>query len=215
MGLIIISAIYSLIPRSTISLALAPEEGFISIDGGSKQPVKNKQTLDVTPGKHTIKFSRDEFDSFSKDITVANKQTVEVIIALNPLTDAAKQLLLTPDAQEVIQRFYNETTIKATDQLNKDYPILSILPIQARLYIINPCQSVKHPNDPTKLALCVDVSQSGLEPYVYKDITSRGYNPADYEIIFTSSPSPANWYSFSYLIRYVYNVYYRIARGCW
>ncbi len=192
LGLITISVIYSLIPRSTISLALAPEEGFISIDGGSKQSVKNKQTLDVTPGKHTVKFSRDEFDSFSKDITVANKQTLEVIIALNPLTDAAKQLLLTPDAQEVIQRFVGEKMTKATDQLNKDYPILSILPIQARLYVVNPCQSANHPSDPTKLALCVDVSQPGLEPYVYKDITSRGYNPADYEIIFKSSPSPTD-----------------------
>lgn len=185
-ALVTFLVIYSITPRSTITLLLAPEEGFIAIDGGLKQPVKNKQTLNVTPGKHTVEFSRDEFDSFSKDIAIANKQTLEVIIVLNPLTNAARQLLLTPGADEVIQRFTGEKMIKETDQLNKDYPILSILPIEARLYIVNTCKSIKYPDDATKVAICADVYQEGLEPFVFKDITSRGYNPSDYEIIFVN-----------------------------
>lgn len=196
-GLIIAAAlatvliIYSITPRSTLTLLLAPEEGLVSIDGGSKQSVKNKQNLNVTPGKHTVEFSRSEFDSFSKDITIADKQTVEVIIALNPLTDAARQLLLTPGADEVVQRFTGEKMTKETSQLNKDYPILSILPIEARLYVVNMCKSIKYPDDTTKIALCADVYQEGLEPYVAKHITSLGYNPADYEIIFVNKFSPS------------------------
>lgn len=190
-ALVTFLVIYSITPRSTITLLLAPEEGFMTIDGGSKQPVKNKQNLNITPGKHTVKFSRDEFDSFSKDITIANKQTLEVIIILNPLTNAARQLLLTPGADEVIQRFTGEKMIKETDQLNKDYPILSILPIEARLYIVNTCKSIKYPDDATKVAICADVYQEGLEPFVLKDITSRGYNPADYELIFIDKYSPS------------------------
>lgn len=190
-ALITFLVIYSITPRSTIALLLAPEEGFIAIDGGSKQPVENKQNLNVTPGKHTVEFSHSEFDSFSKEITIANKQTLEVIIILNPLTDAARQLLLTPGADEVIQRFTGEKMIKETDQLNKDYPILSILPIEARLYVVNACNSIKYPNNATKVALCADVYQEGLEPFVFKDITSRGYNPADYEIIFIDKYSPS------------------------
>lgn len=190
--LAIVSVLYSLTPRSTIALALAPEAGFISIDGGSNQPVNNKQNLTVTPGKHTVKFSRDEFDSYSKDITVADKQTVEIVIALTPRTDAAKQLLVTTGADEVMQRFDNEKSAKGEDQLNKSYPILSILPIQARLYMVTPCQSVKYPNDRTKLALCVDMAESGLEPFVNKDITSKGYDPADYEMVFKTVPNSDN-----------------------
>ena len=191
-GLIAWAVIYSIVPRASLSLALAPETGSLSIDGGSPQSVNNKQTITVAPGKHKVTFSRDEFKSYSTDVTVANKQTQEVIIALDPLTDAASKLLLTADAQEVIQRFVNLNMIKSTNQLNKDYPILNSLPIQARLYIINPCPSVKYPNDHTKIALCVDVAQPGLEPYVDQDISSRGFNPADYEIIFNTKINPTD-----------------------
>ena len=191
-GLIAWAVIYSIVPRASLSLALAPETGLLSIDGGSPQSVINKQTITVAPGKHKVTFSRDEFKSYSTDVTVANKQTQEVIIALDPLTDAASKLLLTADAQEVIQRFVNLNMIKSTNQLNKDYPILNSLPIQARLYIINPCPSVKYPNDHTKIALCVDVAQPGLEPYVDQDISSRGFNPADYEIIFNTKINPTD-----------------------
>jgi len=191
-GLIAWAVIYSIVPRSSLSLALAPETGSLSIDGGSLQSVKNKQTITVAPGKHKVTFSRDEFKSYSTDVTVANRQSQEVIIALDPLTDAASKLLLTSAAQEVIQRFVNLNMIKSTDQLNKDYPILNSLPIQARLYIINPCPSVKYPNDHTKIALCVDVAQPGLEPYVDQDISSRGFNPANYEIIFNTKINPTD-----------------------
>jgi len=191
-GLIAWAIIYSIMPRASLSLALAPETGSLSIDGGSPQSVNNKQTITVAPGKHKVTFSRDEFKSYSTDVTVANRQSQEVIIALDPLTDAASKLLLTPAAQEVIQRFVNLNMIKSTNQLNKDYPILNSLPIQARLYIINPCPSVKYPNDHTKIALCVDVAQPGLEPYVYQDISSRGFNPADYEIIFNTKINPTD-----------------------
>ena len=191
-GLIAWAVIYSIVPRASLSLALAPETGSLSIDGGSPQSVNNKQTITVAPGKHKVTFSRDEFKSYSTDVTVANRQSQEVIIALDPLTDAASKLLLTPAAQEVIQRFVNLNMIKSTNQLNKDYPILNSLPIQARLYIINPCPSVKYPNDHTKIALCVDVAEPGLEPYVDQDISSRGFNPADYEIIFNTKINPTD-----------------------
>lgn len=192
-GLVVYFILYSITPRATILLAIAPEEGFISIDNSSKQSVKNKQTISVTPGNHTVIFSREEFDSFSKDITVDNKQTLEVIIVLNPLTEAAKKLLLTSGSQEVIQRLDGEKIIKESSQLEKDYPILSVLPIKARLYVINSCKSIKYPDDSKKIAICVDVAQDGLEDYVYKDIRSHGYNPDDYEIIFNNISNTEDW----------------------
>ena len=191
-GLIVWAVIYSIVPRASLTLALAPETGSLSIDGGPQQAVANKQTIAVAPGKHKVTFSRDQFKSYSTDVSVANKQTQEVIIALDPLTDAASKILLTPASQDVIQRFVNLNMIKVSSQLEKDYPIINSLPIQARLYVINPCPSVKYPNDHTKIALCVDVAQPGLEPYVNQDISSRGFNPADYEIIFNTKINPTD-----------------------
>lgn len=192
-GLIVFSIVYLLTPRATLNLALAPESAFMTIDGGAKQAVVNKQQISISPGKHTLKFSQNEFDSLSKDIIADNKQTMDIIVALTPQTEAAYQLMRTPSSEEVIQMSVNEKAKKAVDQLNKDYPILSILPIDARLYTVNSCPSQKYPDNPTKIALCVDAWHSGLEPYVNKDIASRGFNPSDYEIIFidkfTGSPT--------------------------
>lgn len=192
-GLIIMSIVYSLTPKATLVLALAPEEGFLSIDGGPKNAVKNKQNISIKPGAHTVEFSRDEFDPLSQTFTVDDKKSIEVIIVLNPLTEAAKKLLLTPGAQEVVQRFVGKKFIKESEQLDQTYPILSILPIEARLYTVNSCRSVKYPDDSTKIALCADMSEEGLESYILKDITSRGYNPSDYEIIFTNISNVTDW----------------------
>lgn len=192
-GIIVFSVIYSLTPRATLLLALAPESGSLSLDGATTQTVSNKQKISVKPGKHTVEFSRDEFDSFKLDITVENNKSVEVIIALNPLTDAARKLLLTPGSQEVVQRFGGQQIEKGAKTLEKAYPILSVLPITARLYVINSCKSVKFPNDPSKMALCADVSQDGLESYIYSDIRRFGYNPDDYEIIITNIANTEDW----------------------
>ncbi len=183
-GLIVFSLVYLLTPRATLNLAVAPESAFITIDSGAKQAVVNKQQISISPGKHTLKFSQNEFDSLSKNITIDNKQALDIIIALTPQTEAAYQLMITPGAEEVVQMRDNEKAKKVVDQLSKDYPILSVLPINARLYTINSCPSQKYPDNPTKIALCVDAYHSDLEPYVNKDIASRGYNPSDYEIIF-------------------------------
>jgi hypothetical protein len=115
--------------------------------------------------------------------------TTEFLVALNPLTDAAKNLMLDDTSQAIIQRFHGATLSKETAKITAENPILTILPIQARLYTVYACNSVKYPKDFTKIAVCVDLYRDGLVPYVTKDITSRGFNPADYEIIYVDKYS--------------------------
>jgi len=184
-GFVIWAIVYALIPRSHLTLYLAPEQGTLTIDGNANS-VSNGQVIEVAPGVHTIIFSRSEFSSQSQTITATNGQTSDFVAVLAPLTDAAKQLLQTPGAQSVIERYTGLQETKYTNTLTNNYPIVNILPINARFYTINTCPSVKYPNDPSKIALCVKVTQNGLEQYVDKDILSRGYNPNDYEIIFNN-----------------------------
>lgn len=181
--LIIISlVVYSQIPRSYIKFATAPQQVTVSVDK-NKQSVNNGDTISVTPGNHDITVSRDGFESYTKEVNLTNGQAIEFLVALNPLTDTAKQLLTDDKSQAVIQRFYGDIIIKQTNDTIKNNPILNILPIQARLYNILACPSQKYPHDTTKIALCINETNSSLEPYVLQDIQSRGYNPSDYEII--------------------------------
>lgn len=181
--LIVISlTIYFLIPRSYIKFATAPQQVTISVDK-DKQLISNDDTVSVTPGNHNITVSRDGFESYTKEVNLSNGQAIEFLVALNPLTDAAKRLLADDKSQAVIQRFYGDIITKQTNNMIKKYSILNILPIQARLYTVVACPSQKYPNDITKIALCANETSSSLEPYVLADIQSRGYNPNNYEII--------------------------------
>ena len=175
--------VYNLItPKAYIKFAVAPEQVIVTSTNLNKT-VKNGDGLTLAPGSYKITISHDGFISSSVDINIKNHETQEILMALTPQTDASKQLLLSDAAQAVMQRYYGKVRDETTKKLLINYPIIDILPIQARLYTISACPSQKYPNDTTKIALCVIESQSGLDPYVLKDILSRGYNPSDYEII--------------------------------
>lgn len=182
---IIGSIIYYFVPKTFINFITAPDTVNISINNRPKQSIRDTNKISVKPGHYTIVVSQDEFDSYTKEIDIKSGQTLDFLVALKPLTDAAKKLLNNDRSQFVIESFTGNKLTEQTQEITKKYPILSILPIEARLYGIYACPSIKYPNDPTKIALCVDESQPGLDPYVLKDIESRGFKPADYEIIFS------------------------------
>lgn len=182
-------AIYDLItPKAYVEFAVAPEEVTVLLNGSNKS-VKNGDKIRVSPGDYKVIVSRDGFDSYTKDFSIKNRETTELLVALKPQTKEAEQLLLNDASQAIMQRFYGKIyRTQEQDTLNK-YPITGILPLQARLYSISVCRSQKYPDDITKIALCVKESQPNLQPYVLKDISSRGYNPKDYEIIWIAQYS--------------------------
>jgi hypothetical protein len=175
--------IYSLIPKAYIQFNTAPQQVNISIDNGKKQSIDNSESVLVKPGHHSVTVSRDEFSDYTNTVDVKNSKTVNFLVALKPLTDGANSLLQDSKSQAVVQSFYGNIQQKQAIQITAKYPILSILPMQARLYRLYACPSQKYPNDSLKIAICVDEAQSGLEPFVLKDIQSRGYNLSDYEVI--------------------------------
>jgi hypothetical protein len=184
--IIIIASLFvynAVIPKSYIKISVAPQDVKITLNNNVRS-VKNGDTITVNPGEYKITISQDNFESYSTTITVGNHQTSELLAALKPQNDTANNLLLNNDSQTVMQQFYGKSADTQTDTIKKSFPIIDILPIQARLYTISACQSKKYPNDTTKLALCAEESQPGLDPYILKDISSRGFNPSDYEIIF-------------------------------
>lgn len=184
--------IYFLIPKTYIIFSVAPGQVTVSINGKPTQTVNNKDTMMVAPGHYSIVVSRNEFESYTGQLDVKSGATTEFLAALNPQTDAARALLQDDASQAIIQRFHGNSLNNDTKKIADTYPIISVLPINARLYTIYACQSAKYPNDVTKMAVCVDLYQDGLIPYVLKDIQSRGYNPSDYEMIYVnkySSPS--------------------------
>ncbi len=183
--LLIGSLVLLFLPKTQLNSIVAPSPVNIQIDNGSTKRVNNGDKLDISPGTHTIKVSEDDFTSYSKTITIKSGETQDFLVALKPNSPTAQARLNNPTSQAIVQRFNGPIIDNGTAQLNKDYPILKILPIQARLYSIHPCASVKYPNDATKIAICVDGTTSEVKPYAIQDIASRGYNVDNYEMIYS------------------------------
>ena len=182
-ALIIGLIINALIPRATILFSVAPHNITVSINGKT-QSVTNGQKISVSPGTISLTLSRSEFKDYSEQIQIKNGETQEVLYALTPLTDAAKQLLNTDESQQIIQRIGNNTIQAGAADLAKKYPILNILPINDKFYTILPCDSVKYPGDKTKVAICVKLYDMQAKQSALDDMTNRGFNPTDYETIF-------------------------------
>jgi len=175
--------VYFLIPKSYLLFKTAPEQVVIQIDGKDKKTITNGDTVTITPGKHDITISRDEFYPYSKNVYLKNGESIEYVVALIPLTDNAKKLLNNSASQSVMERFSSIKMDQNVNTITKNYPIIKILPIVNRLYLIYSCPSKKYPSDPTKIALCIEVPENGWETTIKNDIKAMGYNLDDYELI--------------------------------
>lgn len=175
--------VYALIPKATLLMSVAPEDVTVTINGDTHK-VKTGDVITVAPGTLDVSISRDEFDTYTQKVTVKNGEQVEILQALNPKTDAAKALLQTEKSQAIIQRITGNSMKVATDKLTKDFPIISVLPINDKFYTIAVCDSKKYPNDKTKVAICVSLYDMEAKQSAIDDVVRRGFNLNDYETYF-------------------------------
>jgi hypothetical protein len=180
--LVIVAIVYALIPRATITFAVAPEEVQVEVNG-KNHTVQNGQSITVAPGDITVIVSRNEFDSYTEKFTVKNGETYEVLAALAAKTLAAERLLQTPGSQAVIQRVEGRKVERGAAELVSKNPLLKELPIIDKFYKIIVCNSQAYPDDTSKFAICVQLYELEARDAALNDIRSRGYNPEDYEII--------------------------------
>ena len=182
-GVIVVGLIiYALIPRATITFAVAPEEVTAIINGEERQ-IKNGESVTVAPGEIVIELRRDEFETTGETFVIANRESREVLIALEPLTENARQLLLNDGSQLVIQRIGGRAVEEGAAQLREQYPILNDLPYNDRFYSIVICNSEREGAEPTDLAVCVRLFEPQARQSALDTIERLGYSLDDYEII--------------------------------
>ena len=174
---------YSLIPRASILLSIAPEEFTVTYNGSSQNVTTGKK-ITVTPGDVSVSISRDGFETSTKTVTIKNGENQELLLALVPKTDAARALLETEKSQQIIQRIANINMKNTTAQYVQDYPIFSVLPIKDKFYVITSCESRLYPNDKTKVAICVNLFDMEAKQSAIEDINRRGFSVDDYEIYY-------------------------------
>lgn len=206
-GIIIIGAAawYLLTPRSTITLALAPETVTLKYGNTTKQ-VKDGQSFNITPGKYTFTFSRNEFSTVTEQVDVKNGQKLEVLIALTPLTDNARSIISSnPKSVRITQGYASRIVSRQAQEAAKNNPLLSKLPLGGKDYYIYACASVKYPKDATKQAICIDTLTDTSLPHALQAIKATGFDPNSYEILSGSKTRKVILTGTDYTIDYFLN----------
>lgn len=183
---IIALIVFSLIPRATLLLSVAPEEFTITIDGKSRS-AKINDKITITPGELEVSISRDKFETYTKKISVKNGETYEILEALKPINSEDKDLLYTEKTAGVMQRINDREMKQYTADIEAAYPIIKILPIREKYFFVNPCPSKKFPGDSKKQALCIQYSWEDYKSYIPDQIKKMGYDLKDYEVYYTYS----------------------------
>lgn len=182
-------------PQGSLEFALAPNNMTLTIDK-KNQTITHKQVLKLTPGTYKATFSKDGFETETKAIVVENKKNNRVVMALTPITDAAKKLLSeSAESQKVVKEY---------EQV-KYQELVESLPLSGVNYTITSCPSVKYPKTDKK-ALCITTETPEGEIAAKNKIKDFGYDPTSLEILTGTENVKAVIARDSYRIDYYSNV---------
>jgi len=184
---IISCVVYFIIPKTTITFAVAPTQVNVKIDNNKSISIKNKDKINISAGKHTIIISQNEFKSYTTEVNLIKDKNKEILAALKPLTSNAQTLINKDENQAVVQRFYGDLSKQREQNIKDNFPVLAILPYTSQSFSMKMCKSKKYPNDNTKIALCIIMHRNNenIKNIAIKMLKNKGYYRDDYEIIWS------------------------------
>ena len=143
--------------------------------------------MSLKKGSHKVVVSSPGFATQTNDFTVKNGSASQVTIALEAQTATAIKYYLNNPAEEAILEGVSGSkgsTINTSQ--TKNYPLISELPFVARTWRVDYGQSIKNPADPNSIAITITYGNEEGKHLALDWITSQGYDPAAYEIIYKS-----------------------------
>jgi len=164
---------------ATVSLTYTPVSATATLDGS---PIQSGNTK-VKPGTHTITIKKDGFATQSSSIVATKDQTntVNVVLVSNS-PSTADWYLNNPADQTINEAIGADTAAAAADQLQATFPVSSILPLTGPSYSVDYGAS---PDKNGQFAIFITYYTVAGKQDALNAIQSLGYNPSDYEVIYT------------------------------
>lgn len=176
--------------HGTLKLTVVPSDAKIITSTNHKLKTGNNK---LTPGAYKLTLSRDGFalQTVSETVT-ASKTRSDTIILEATNTIGLDYLNAHPDERALAESILGQQGQARGDKAVAAHPLVNILPVTRRDFMINYGASQTHQNDPTALAIYITVgAYAGAKQEALDWITAQGFNPADYEIIY-QAPNPNN-----------------------
>lgn len=169
--------------KVAITVSTVPRDSSISIDG---QP-SGSGTLWLKPGKYVFKAQKDGFKTREKTITVTDEKEQNVVaLALSPESEQAKKW-----ADEHAGEYKNNETYGAVEaQANGQYfrdnnPIVAHLPYNDPYYQITYASEADN-----SIVLTINTPSPRYRYFAIQKIRELGYDPSDFNIIFSDFKNP-------------------------
>lgn len=183
---VFIASVFSNKDTVSVSLVIAPQEVTLT-EGNKKQTVSSDDVLQLSPGTHKLEFSKENFSTVTKEVTIDSHDPTRQSVFLEPQNDEATAELETEVNQMALQGISDLEHLDEEDFYEKN-------PIAAKLPINNYLTKIRYEIDPSdasgsSIIIIVD-AYPGYRHAAITRIKSLGIDPTTLNIQFINYTNP-------------------------
>lgn len=168
--------------QSSVDLQVSPTDATVAVDGhGSDSP----GVISLSPGKHTLTISRQNFISQTISVNVTAGQETNQSVVLLAANDAGKQFIATnPDEEKQSETVTGQIIQQGSATTSADNPLIALLPYDGANFEIDSGISQAHPSDPYDVGIYITADTPTARAAAVNWIKAQGFNPNAYELIY-------------------------------
>jgi hypothetical protein len=178
-------------PGAEIVVFTSPISSLITIDQGKGRSFASGDTFDVSPGRHTITVSHDGFSNLTFDVVIKKGEVRNLYMPL-PVGEKLNSAIQSTEEQTNRESVYSDGMAYDAKFIREENPILSQLPYYGPDYTISQVASTRIHN-PYASGVGIQANTPQARQSALKKIRALGYDPSDYEIIFSELILPGNY----------------------
>lgn len=181
------SFFHALRPSGKLNVEVVPRDAKISINDRAVRIGVNK----ISPGNIKVKVTRIGFKDNEQSLSIKRGETRYLGVALESNSPStANWYTEHPREQKLAEAVSSKNFDLDTVFQAEKYPLIKILPQYFHYFSIGYGASPQYPKDPTHIAIIVKAATPFNRRLALRWIKDNGYEPSDYEIVFSGAPNP-------------------------
>jgi len=169
--------------KEPVQIYLVPGDARLTLNGEEYRPGLSY----IKPGEYEVKAEREGFESYQETITIGQPNSMDIDIALNPVSEEARQWQQDNlDGYLAAEGRAGARAIEEGKEFSAKNPIVDHLPFRNFIYTIG---YKANPDIPNGIILTITAITGSREAALNK-IRELGFDPTDYEINFNNYENP-------------------------
>jgi hypothetical protein len=170
-----------------VNFKVVPADAKLLVDSKTST---TSDSLTLSPGSHTITFSRNGFSTKTITVNIASdQQSSQTVILLANGPIGLEYLNSHPAQQQTGEGISGAEANAIGKKITEDNPLIQLLPYQGADFSLNAGVSQKYPSDPDAVAIYITAANQTAQTHALDWIKVQGFNPSAYEIIYESGNS--------------------------